>query len=176
MRGGGGYPLSVQEKISISPTILEVLGSSPNMIGNLSWYKDMSYSYGKVILESFERFRHILLCTEFGFFWRESGKNTLLLERLSALRELIKAYRESESVESVKKICDILDSIIAENGDLGEFFIQSVNECVGLLRDYTDGGSQISAECIALMPTFKRAWGRGQQYVSFVKRKEEESV
>ncbi|BAM32458.1 conserved hypothetical protein [Helicobacter cinaedi CCUG 18818 = ATCC BAA-847] len=173
---GGGYSPSVQKKISINPATLEVLGSSPNMIGNLSWYKDMSYSYGEVILESFERFRHILLCTEFGFFWREDRKNTLLLERLSALRELIKAYRESESVESVKKICDILDSIIAENEDLGEFFTQSVNECVGLLRDYADGVAELNAESIASMPTFKNAWGRGQQYVSFVKRIEENRI
>lgn len=166
----------MQEKISINPTILEVLGSSPNMIGNLSWYKDMSYSYGEVILESFERFRHILLCTEFDFFWRDSGKNTLLLERLNTFRQLIRTYRDNESIESVREVCMVLDSIIAENGDLGEFFIQSVNECVGFLRDYADGGEQISAESIALMPTFKKAWGRGQQYVSFIKRKEEGSI
>lgn len=151
---------------------MEVLGTSPNIIGNLSWYKDMDYSYAQVIVDSFERFRHILLCTEFDYSWRESGKNTLLLERLDVFREYIKTYRAKESMQNLQGVCDVLETIRAENTDLGEFFLKSLDECIELLRNYVhhNGLVSLDTESIALMPTFKNAWGRGQQYVSFVKR------
>lgn len=45
---------------------------------------------------------------------------------------------------------------------LGEFFVESLRECIELLKNPLE----LTEYKISAMPNFSRAWGRGQQYMS----------
>ncbi|MDA3969127.1 hypothetical protein [Helicobacter ibis] len=77
--------------------------------------------------------------------------------------ELLK-YRESRSEDILDSIIIKLEVIETKNRDLGEFFSQSLKECIELLRK-----KNITKEEVRDMKYFACAWGRGQQYISFCK-------
>lgn len=148
----------------------EVLGTTPNLVNNLSWYKDMSYSYAKQIQKDFLKMRHILISTEFEMSFRNEVQNECLLGHFVRFRSLIMEYMrdmsETRCKAQIAEILKILNLIVQENEDLGEMFSQSIKECIALLEDLEN----LNAEKIASMPTFSHAWGKGQQYVSFLKK------
>ncbi len=142
----------------------DVVGTSPALVANLSWYKDIEYSYARQILRDFSSKRHLLVCTQFEDSVRDVEKNDSLACQLRNLKELIKVYREGYKSNQIVKITHLLEEIIRENQDLGEFFLKSVKEVILLLK-----GEGMSGEKISCMKHFSKAWGRGQQYVCIKK-------
>ena len=71
----------------------EVISTSPCLVSNLSWYKDLDYLYSDIILREFDKKRHLLLCTKFTDGLRDREKNQRLAIRLALLREYIRLYR-----------------------------------------------------------------------------------
>ncbi|MDE5602445.1 MAG: SAM-dependent methyltransferase, partial [Helicobacter sp.] len=142
---------------------IEVLGMSPNMFANLSWYKDTQYSYAKVIKESFKTKRHLLLCYSFKDSYRDEGLNKDLLQDIICLKTLVKEFRDSSDNAILPKAASLLRDIIQKHKDLGEFFTNALLECIYLLEN----PKFIESQKIASLPNFSKAWGRGQQYISF---------
>lgn len=124
----------------------------------------MEFSYAAEFVSEFDKYRHLLLDKDFKMFWRESEKNKSLLSLILEFRALVLAYRADSSEITLSKICKILDSIGQENSDLGAKFCQSIKECIDLLQ------GELDSKQIASMPTLTFCWGRGQQYISFIKR------
>lgn len=161
--GGDVKLFSIDECIGLFGTEYEVVGMSPNVYPNMSWYKDMEYSYALDIVSNFDSFRHLLLSVAFRDFIRDKEKNRNLLKQLIKFRECIKEYRDTKSDICVRKIVEIFKDIINTNGDLGGEFVASVKECMeAILCQET-----LSVERIAKMQNLKNAWGRGMQYISF---------
>lgn len=144
---------------------IEVINTSPNLICNLSWYKDMEYSYANEILKVFPIKRHLLLCEKFSDNLRDEAKNNALLSHLVELKQEISEYRKKGDIARLKPICDILQVILKTNSDFGEFFHKSIEEVITLLQNPTS----ICVKSVANMQYFSNAWGRGAQYVSFKK-------
>lgn len=145
----------------------EVIGVSPDLVVNLSWYKDLEYSHTQQIIDRFSCKRHLLLCTEFEDSVRDPIKNNRLFRRLVALRKLIEMYRKHYGNDQIFKINQLLRRIVKENMDLGKLFIASIEEVILLLDD----DNLVNIENISSMKHFSKAWGRGQQYVCIKKAK-----
>lgn len=144
---------------------IEVINTSPNLICNLSWYKNVEYSYANEIVKVFPMKRHLLLCTKFSDSLRDGVKNNMFLSHLVELRQEISEYRESGDIAKLVPICKILQVILETNGDFGEFFSKSVEEVIWLLQN----PESICVKSVANMQYFSEAWGRGAQYISFQK-------
>ena len=154
---------SVKEVKNILKGAFEVVGTSPALVANLSWYKDMEYSYGDQIVRDFPSKHHLLLCTAFKDSSRDSNKNNILLDRMMALRTMIGQYRRGGD-NCLVEILNLLQLIVDENEDLGEFFTENVKEVIALLKNY----KEITSEKIS-NAKFANAWGRGMQYMCFKK-------
>lgn len=144
---------------------IEVINTSPNLICNLSWYKDMEYSYAKEILKVFPIKRHLLLCEKFSDNLRDEAKNNALLSHLVELKQRLGEYRKNGDIAKLLPICEILQIILKTNRDFGEFFDKSVEEVIALLQN----PASICVKRVANMQYFSKAWGRGAQYISFKK-------
>lgn len=144
---------------------IEVIATSPNLITNLGWYKDAQYSYKKEIINGFASKRHLLISTEFNDSVRLPENNIILLNDLREFRGLIKELKKSEfNKEYYKKSINILKRIIGNNRDLESSFIKIVEEVFCFIES-----NEIDADKVASMQRFSKAWGRGQQYIAFIR-------
>ena len=76
--------------------------------------------------------------------------------------EKIIRKRNSKRLEQLS--LNLLQLIVDENEDLGEFFTENVKEVIALLKNY----KEITSEKIS-NAKFANAWGRGMQYMCFKK-------
>lgn len=58
--------------------------------------------------------------------------------------------------------------ILEENRDLEDILYLPIKEYIDVL-DKVLAGIKITPKFVAAMPYFSRMWGRGQQYISFIK-------
>ena len=127
--------------------------------GNLSWYKDTSYSYAKAFMQGYDAKKHLLLDCTWSDFYRDERLNNALNADLIVFRELIKAYKYGE--RSIDEIINILKQIRDKNADLPNSFALCIDEVLNLLaRDF-------SADHVANSKQFSKSWGRGMQYIAF---------
>ena len=138
---------------------VELLGVNPCLVGNLSWYKDTSYSYAKAFMQGYDAKKHLLLDCTWSDFYRDERLNNALNADLIVFRELIKAYKYGE--RSIDEIINILKQIRDKNADLPNSFALCIDEVLNLLaRDF-------SADHVANSKQFSKSWGRGMQYIAF---------
>lgn len=145
--------------------IFEVIGLSPNFIPNLSWYKDMDFSYTQNILENLYCKQHMLLSLDFQSVWERD--NSFLSKKLKEFRKKIATLRkEGSSEERIGELINILQDIQSMTLDFGENFLCCIQECVELLYSYKD----LTPEKISDLEYLSNSWGRGQQYIAFTRR------
>ncbi|OCR92406.1 class I SAM-dependent methyltransferase [Campylobacter fetus] len=138
---------------------MELIAVNPCLVSNLSWYKDMDYSYKNEFKNKFDRKKHILLDTSWDDFDREIDKNDRLQKELLEFRQAIRIYKLGEC--KIDKIVKILTKICNNNADLPVNFIKCIKEVLELLN------KDFSWEDLSNAENFRTSWGRGQQYVSF---------
>ena len=143
----------------------ELLGSSPSLFTDLSWYKDTDFDFSNSLLEQLNRKRHILL------LWNmeESERNTELNDRLfqscSVIRKLEGEFEIYRSPDIIEAIIEHLHEIIALTNGLDSRIAAAINEVITLLKD-----DNLDAVKVAHAANFAAAFGRGQQYVSMVRK------
>lgn len=139
--------------------------SSPNLFTNQTWYKKLEYEpdqYNKKYISQFKTNRHSLILQEYPITHRPQKLNDELsalcssfgvLSKKAENNELNFGYCEKEIILIVKSIVDNLqDESIKEI--LSEFIYILQNTTIDNIRN---------------MKKFKSAFGKGQQYMSFVK-------
>lgn len=142
---------------------VEVVGISPALVSNLSWYKDMEYSYATTIREQFRLKQHCLLSIDLLDNAREISSNQRLEKDLKRFRALIVELKQGGSaLEIMQKAILVLQEILERNQDLGTAFSLPLLEVIAFLRE-----GNITAKGVASLGDFAKAWGRGQQYISF---------
>ena len=166
--GGDVKLFSIEECVKYFGEGYEVVGMSPNLIPNQSWYKDMQYSYSKEISREFSFKKHLLIDRNFKDFERKHVKNQELYKELICFREYIGKFRREPNELFIIRIIEILQRILDKNKDLGEVFMGCVQESIVLLRNF----QSIKWQNVASAKKISKAWGRGLQYISFVKNKE----
>jgi 2-polyprenyl-3-methyl-5-hydroxy-6-metoxy-1,4-benzoquinol methylase len=156
---------SISECISSFGPDFDLLGTSPSMFTDYSWYKDISFDSRQSFIEQFDKKRHMLLMVDMKETIRSAEANACLFHALHELQEISENLdvhiRETDIIllgKSLGKISDLCRTIDPRISD-------AIDESIILLKDNT-----LNEEKVANAKKFAAAFGRGQQYVSMVKR------
>ena len=160
-----GCILSLGDVISSLDKDFEILGSSPSMFTDYSWYKNIEYDYKKEYLEQFNKKRLTLLMAGMEEICTDSSKVERLVEHFGYIRKLSDKYENDYDNKHVQGILDEMDKIESVNVLLPQDFLEVFQEIRLALQDALVGKIDVNK-----YSHFFRAFGRTQQYISFIKK------
>lgn len=162
-----GKFFSISDCIDEFGAEFDFLGSSPAMITNYNWYKNVDFDLRAHVLEQFNRKRHNLLLWDIEESLQPAEKNEALCRIAMDIwfiagkieqQKITMLSSKDELVTELKEFVDLAQ-------DIDPRISEAVNEVVCLL--FSDN---LSPEILANSKQFARAFGRGQQYVSLIKK------
>ncbi|NLW92053.1 MAG: methyltransferase domain-containing protein [Syntrophomonadaceae bacterium] len=141
----------------------DVLGSSPRMFSDYTWYKDLNNKYGNTCKEQFAKKRHMLIDMSVEENERPYVMNYQLIELAKEFKNYLKEYENSLEGKHLVEISKILTGI---SGNVSEMpnVVSAINEVIQLINDNALNESKISESKV-----FSKMFGRGMQYVSMIK-------
>jgi len=142
-----------------------LLGSSPGMFTNYSWYKDLDFDYNKLIIEQFNAKRHVLLMCGMPESIRDASVNRKLAQKIFELRKFVGGVEDNLDKKNIKKIIIFLKDILYLVDDMDASIVDAINEAIRLLMT-----KNLSEADIYNATKIASVFGRGQQYVSMVKK------
>jgi SAM-dependent methyltransferase len=166
-----GPPFSISEAVQALHPTYEVLGASPNFLSDWRWYKNIhgnQAGYNEIAIRSFHENLHNHIDYRFQFAPREEAENLELLAHCRAVIDLERTFREIRDpilVEQIIEVCLTIGHIIRKFSDPTA---DSLDDFLKVLNAGVKEG--ISP------PNFGRfsPWfGRGEQYLSFVRQRED---
>lgn len=160
-----GELFSIADCIEEFGSQFELLGCSPSMFTDLSWYKDIDFDFTQSIARQFLRKRHTLLLWNMEISERDAGLNKKLYQACASVRKLVEEYECRQLPGIIQDIIKYLHKIIIITNDLDGQIAAAINEVIIMLEE-----NKISAVQVANAADFAGAFGRGQQYVSMVRK------
>jgi len=166
--GVNGMELSLLQAIEYFEKEFDILGSSPHMFTDYSWYKDIWYDYKKEYKEQFRRKRLNLLQANASERILSIEQSDSLTEHFVSIKNLAAKYERTLEIDFINKIIEELGFVqkLAKQF-LDDKFINILQEIVQLLYCIQKNEKVIMEN----YPQFFGAFGRTQQYISFVKNK-----
>lgn len=146
------------------PSNYELLGSSPNMFTDYSWYKDYSTSFKEQAMEQFMMKRHLLIDMSLSENVRDKDKNDELVLLTDEFKKELFEKEEHMTFDNVKEFVKILNRIKVNISEYTQT-VMSIQEAIDLLMD-----EDLSPRQVSQAKYFRKAFGRGMQYISLVKR------
>lgn len=146
----------------------EFLGSSPAMFTNYQWYKDTDFDNRANIIHQFKMKRHTLLLWDMPESNRTTAENDLLSQFASKVRNLAGELEGDSPICSGRiseEMIPLLKEFMDISGNIDIRVNKAVNEAIELLTD-----SNLTPDKIARADNFAKAFGRGQQYISLVRK------
>lgn len=143
----------------------DILGSSPSMFTNFSWYKDTTYQHSLAALDQFKVKRHTLLLYDLPESTRNASDNEILVELAMKIRAMGKRIQENNENYVFTEIIEMLETFKKNACDIDPRIPEIINETLFLLQK-----DNLVAEDVSKANGFGAAFGRGQQYVTLVKR------
>jgi len=144
-----------------------ILGSSPSLFTDLSWYKDIDFDQYHHSLKQFKEKQHLLLLKECMLDTTRPVEANEQLEQ--AAFELRQFFSENENVltriDVKQRIIDKLRNLSELTHAVDSRISMAIDEAVSLILD-----DHINEEKIAHANHLASAIGKGQQYVSLVKK------
>lgn len=146
----------------------EILGSSPHIFTDYSWSKDIWYDYKKDYIKQFDKKRLSFLMANMPEIILEPEQVKILVECFSKIKDIEVEYENTLLIKKVSEIIEVMNSmknqlrqIFLGEGDFVKVFyeIEDVLSCI-------QNGNEINMDNY---PHFSGAFGRTQQYISFVK-------
>lgn len=161
------YTLSLWEAIEYFGDEFDVLGSSPNMFTDYSWYKDIWYDYKVDYQKQFKQKNLNLLLANMKEEYK-SENNDKLIEAVHRVKKLCAEYEHTYDGRLVRKIINCVDVVVnvIESSSAAEELSSIMREIQFALRDLHKKGKVNFAQ----YPEFFAAFGRTQQYISFIKK------
>lgn len=160
-----GYTLSMGDAISLLDKNFEVLGASPNIFTDYSWYKDTKYDYKKIFLKQFNEKRLSLLLAGMEEICLDIDIVKTLVERFENIRKLADQYEQEYDNKYIVEILEEMDIIQQANAVLSEEFVYVFKEIKTSLENLLEEKIEMKN-----YPHFFKAFGRSQQYISFMKK------
>lgn len=159
-----GKFFSITEAIEEFGKDFILLGSSPAMFTDYSWYKDVDYDSRESTLEQFYKKRHMLILYSLKEETRRSIEaNSFLNSLVSELRKLASKVENNLNQNNIKYLVSLLKKISISTADIDARIPEAINEGIELLLDKDLDELKISKASNLAM-----AFGKGQQYISLV--------
>lgn len=143
----------------------DLLGSSPSMFTNYSWYKDIHYNERESYIGQFHGKHHMLISTSTTESPRGERENKHLERQAYKLRMASRVFENGGGGKELKRIVSILETIAGEMRGMDRNIANAMQEGIALLT-----AGDISINRVAKARVMASAFGRGQQYVSLVRR------
>lgn len=169
--GINGMELSLIQAIEYFGEGFDVLGCSPQMFTDYSWYKDIWYDYKKDYDEQFKKKRMSLLQANTSEIILPIEKVDQLVEHFVSIKKLAAQYEKTldmDYIESIINEMDIMWETVSQY--LMDSFINVFQEIKDVLCHMRNGKEVTMDKYIH----FFEAFGRTQQYIAFVKKGDEE--
>lgn len=141
---------------------------SPQLVPNLSWYKDIDYCHTNAIKEEFYSTRHLLLDNRFKYSIRSKSKNQKLAKQLLEFQDLMKQDCRVKEISRGGGHYRVLKEILNDHKDLGNDFVNALSEVINILQK-----NIINPRSVSTMKDFRKAWGRGLYYACLRKMGDE---
>lgn len=162
-----GMELTFSQAIQYFGKDFDVLNTSPQMFTDYSWNKDIWYNYKKDYLEQYDKKRFNLLMTTMPEIILPSDRAQILIKGFkdidNAASECVQTLDISK-IKSILEVMDFMDEILRE--DFEEGFMRVFGEIKEILSHIYNNESVNMEQ----YPHFFAAFGRAQQYISFVKK------
>ena len=155
-----GPLLSIPEAIAHLGTAAVFHGSSPRFVDYYRWYKDPELSVSeqnKDAIQNYWEKCHNFLDSRLPRSTRDTNINKSLYQLCNEL--YLEAYTTNWSNDSHSRVLEICLKLKSHFIDLGEL----INNSLDAFTDYWQSGS------VASLQEFRPFWGRGTQYISFIK-------
>lgn len=162
-----GEELSVSKAIQYFDKDFDILGTSPQMFTDYSWSKDIWYDYKKDYLEQFDKKRLSFLMANMPEIILPASFANELVRAFEDIKDLEAEFEQSMEISKVSDILKIMKSIqkpIEQNFDTK--FVRVFFEIEEMLL-HIQKSESINMEDY---PHFFAAFGRTQQYISFVRK------
>ena len=165
--GINGMELTMSQAVDYFGEEFDLLGSSPRMFTDYSWYKDIWSEYRKDASEQFRKKRLTLLRANMPEVQLSMEQADILVSHFEVIKKLVSEYEMSLEIckinEIVNEICFVQEHLPA---DFDDEFLKIFNEIKTVLQCIQQG----SLPEIEQYPHFFSAFGRTLQYMSFVKK------
>ena len=155
-----GPLLSIPDAIAHLGTAAVFHGSSPRFVEDHRWYKDPDLSVSeqnKDAIQNYWEKCHNFLDSRLPRSTRDTNINKSLYQLCNEL--YLEVYTTNWSNDSHSRVLEICLKLKAHFTDLGEL----INNSLDAFIDYWQSGS------VASLQEFRPFWGRGTQYISFIK-------
>lgn len=165
--GINGMELSLKQAIEYFENGFDILGSSPKMFTDYSWYKDVWFDYKKDYKEQFDKKRFTLLQTNMPEIILSTEQADKLTSHFVNIRKLAAQYEIELKINKIEKILDemnMMNEMVLQY--LGNDFMNVFQE----IWDILQGICRNENVFLDKYSHFFKAFGRAQQYISFVKR------
>ena len=159
-----GPLFAIDDCITETSSAFEYLGSSPNMFTDYSWYKDVEHNRNEVIIEQFKRKRHTLILSDLPESLRTVEENEILVRATHDLRKLLELAQNSFD-DYIPEFINKLEYIRNLTRGIDLRLAEAIAETCELLAN-----SNVNAENVKDAKKLAGVFGRGQQYVSLVKK------
>lgn len=145
----------------------DVLGSSPRMFTDYSWYKDIEYDYKKDYQRQFERKRLSLLMAGMPEISLPVEQADTVVRHMKNIKRLESEYEKNFDRIKIGHILEEMEAIEkALKGNFDTDFLKVFSEIKEILSVLLKEG-KVEMENY---PHFFEAFGRTQQYISFVRK------
>lgn len=162
---GTDMELAMDQAILLFGNEYDVLGSSPKMFTDYSWYKDIWTDYKEGYIQQFGEKRLSLLMTDMPEKIMLSGEVKILTDYFEKIRKLIVEYEKEYDGQYI-------DFILNEMNEI-EVLIKEVDENFYIvfceIRDMLICIQKEGTTDMENYPHFFSAFGRAQQYIAFEK-------
>jgi len=157
--------LSIADAIEALDEQFDIYGSSPHFCSDWRWYKELHGNYRKFNIlakETFYSNAHNLMDHRFLFPKRSVERNKYLIDLCN---QIVKTRTEIEQNRNLDKLFYILPKISEEIKTFSNEISDSINDYIQAIKYYKEYNK------IPSLNGFMQFWGRGVQYLSFIKTK-----
>ena len=161
------FDFSLSEAIDYFGVEYDVMGASPNMFTDYSWYKDLGYDYKDDYNKQFASQRLSLLMAGMPEKVMPIERVKDLVERFEKINDLAMQYEDTFEEQYLSEILQCIHNMKKQLLVLGNDFMQVYGEIEEALEEIIKKGTTNFVK----WPHFFSAFGKTQQYIAFVKKK-----
>lgn len=164
--GNNNMALSIGEAISYFGKEYDILGTSPQMFTDYSWYKDIWYEYREDYRKQFQEKHLSLLMANMPEQVLDFKQVESLENHMECIRKLAADYKKNFKNCIIYDILRHMDEVKQEWKEMEQGFYFVFCEIIDALQCIVETGNVNMEE----YPHFFAAFGRAQQYIAFTKK------
>jgi len=161
-----GNPLSILDAAKVIDDGFDLYSSSPHFMRDWRWFRNIhgDRKYLENVEEQYLSNVHNLIDYRQPHPSRMAEENRKIVISCDRILQLVKAYEAKTNMDAPKDVLQEVRNIVNCFGDDAQETVASLNDYVNVLESYIAGNPHND------FGSFTNMFGRGQQYVSFIRR------